>query len=204
MAVLLPSCIGVKAQRAWITGARWGFGHGLGASAFGVLAILVKKLLHFDLASASHWLELVLSGTLLAIGGNGLRESYFNVEVGRQSHIVEDAEDIELTNLTSDKSNSSDSVKNWHDSPTRTHTHDDSHNKSELSCMAAVSTGILHGFTGTGHLLGILPALTMPTASGASLYLFGFLTGTLVAMAGFTAVVGHLSVSLRGLLVKAH
>eukprot|EP00611_Tribonema_gayanum_P010506 TRINITY_DN2052_c4_g1_i1.p2 TRINITY_DN2052_c4_g1~~TRINITY_DN2052_c4_g1_i1.p2 ORF type:complete len:194 (-),score=65.72 TRINITY_DN2052_c4_g1_i1:309-890(-) len=67
----------------------------------------------------------------------------------------------------------------------------------ELSSAAAVATGILHGFTGTGHLVGVLPALGMASAAGAAVYLSGFCGGTLIAMAAFTATVGELSVRLQ-------
>ena len=61
------------------------------------------------------------------------------------------------------------------------------------SIVSTLGTGILHGCSGSGHLLGVLPALTMPSWRIASTYLIAFGVGTMVAMSTFTAVVGELS-----------
>jgi hypothetical protein len=57
-------------------------------------------------------------------------------------------------------------------------------------------TGILHGCTGTGHLLGVMPALAMPSWLCACAYLTSFGLGTMVAMSLFTAIVGEASAQL--------
>jgi len=58
---------------------------------------------------------------------------------------------------------------------------------------AAFGFGLLHGVAGGAHLLGVLPALALPSAAlgGAWLALFGL--GTVVAMTGFAAAVGAMS-----------
>jgi len=61
---------------------------------------------------------------------------------------------------------------------------------------ALVYTGIFHGFSGTGHLLGVLPALTLPSWFMALVYLVAFCIGTTVAMSLFTGGVGDASVRL--------
>ena len=48
-----------------------------------------------------------------------------------------------------------------------------------------------------GHLLGVLPALSMSSFSGAAVYLSGFCAGTLTAMSLFTFSIGEISVRLR-------
>ncbi|CAM9220699.1 unnamed protein product [Heterosigma akashiwo] len=50
--------------------------------------------------------------------------------------------------------------------------------------------------TGTGHLIGVMPALVMPSFMKASLYLGGFCAGTLVAMAMFTSAIGEASLKI--------
>ena len=62
------------------------------------------------------------------------------------------------------------------------------------SVVTTVSTGMVHGFTGTGHLLGVLPAMSMGSYVAALVYLTGFCVGTFSAMAVFTAAVGEASV----------
>lgn len=54
----------------------------------------------------------------------------------------------------------------------------------------------LSGFSGSGHLLGVMPALLLPSWKAAGGYLSAFCIGTMVAMSLFTATVGELSVSL--------
>ena len=63
----------------------------------------------------------------------------------------------------------------------------------EVGLPATLGTGILHGCSGSGHLLGVMPALAMPSWSIAATYLLMFGLGTMLAMSGFTAVVGELS-----------
>ena len=58
---------------------------------------------------------------------------------------------------------------------------------------STLGTGILHGCSGSGHLLGVMPALAMPSWSIAATYLVMFGFGTMLAMSVFTAVVGELS-----------
>jgi hypothetical protein len=55
---------------------------------------------------------------------------------------------------------------------------------------AAFGVGILHGLAGSSHLLGILPALALPStlAAGAWLVLFGI--GTVAGMVAFATLLG--------------
>ena len=50
--------------------------------------------------------------------------------------------------------------------------------------------GALHGLAGTSHLLGIIPALGMPTRSGAAWYVLAFGVGSIVGMGIFTGAIG--------------
>ena len=53
--------------------------------------------------------------------------------------------------------------------------------------------GGLNGVSGTGHILGVLPALAMPTWAVAGAYLGCFGIGTFVTMTIFTGLVGEVS-----------
>jgi len=57
-------------------------------------------------------------------------------------------------------------------------------------------TGIFHGFSGTGHLLGVMPALTLSSYWAASSYLIAFCIGTMMAMSIFTGGVGEASIRM--------
>jgi len=58
---------------------------------------------------------------------------------------------------------------------------------------AALGVGILHGLAGSSHLLGVLPALALPTALATALYLGSFATGTISAMILFATTIGWMS-----------
>lgn len=58
---------------------------------------------------------------------------------------------------------------------------------------ASFAMGALHGFAGSSHLFGVLPALAFATRTESVLYLAGFGAGAVVAMSAFAAAMGLLS-----------
>jgi hypothetical protein len=63
---------------------------------------------------------------------------------------------------------------------------------SHVHVRTAAAVGVLHGVAGSSHLLGILPALALPSAAASLGYLAGFGAGTVAAMSGFAGVLGWL------------
>ena len=63
--------------------------------------------------------------------------------------------------------------------------------------MTILLTGIFHGLSGTGHVLGVIPALSYKNLMEGASYLFAFCVGTTIAMSIFTSFVG-----LIGIMVK--
>jgi len=57
----------------------------------------------------------------------------------------------------------------------------------------AVAVGTLHGLAGSSHLLGILPALALPSDLLAGAYLLLFVVGSVVAMGIFSALLGSIA-----------
>jgi hypothetical protein len=57
----------------------------------------------------------------------------------------------------------------------------------------AVAVGTLHGLAGSSHLMGILPALALPSDLLAGAYLLLFVVGSVVAMGIFSAVLGSIA-----------
>jgi hypothetical protein len=55
---------------------------------------------------------------------------------------------------------------------------------------AAFALGTLHGLAGSSQLLGILPALALPSNIMAGAYLLLFGTGSIAAMGAFSSLVG--------------
>ena len=58
---------------------------------------------------------------------------------------------------------------------------------------AAFAVGTLHGLAGSAHLLGILPALALPSDVTAGSYLLLFGAGSVAAMGTFASLVGWIS-----------
>jgi hypothetical protein len=63
---------------------------------------------------------------------------------------------------------------------------------SHVHVRAAAAFGVLHGVAGSSHLLGILPALALPSAAASLGYLAGFGAGTVAGMTGFASAFGWL------------
>jgi len=56
---------------------------------------------------------------------------------------------------------------------------------------AAFAVGLLHGTAGAGHVLGVLPALALPTRLGSIAYLLFFAAGTVAAMSAYATLMGY-------------
>ena len=64
------------------------------------------------------------------------------------------------------------------------------HDHSHRHGRAAVAVGTLHGLAGSSHLLGILPALALPSDGAAAAYLLCFAIGSVAAMGTFASLIG--------------
>ncbi len=72
------------------------------------------------------------------------------------------------------------------DRPVHEKTHDHAH--------AAFAVGTVHGLAGSSHVLGIVPALLLPSAYTAAAYLLLFGVGSVAAMGTFSSLVGWFAV----------
>ena len=70
------------------------------------------------------------------------------------------------------------------------------HGAPRRSALAALSIGTLHGLAGSSHLLGILPALAMPSAAASVGYVAGFGLGSIAAMVAFSSALALVAVRL--------
>ena len=57
----------------------------------------------------------------------------------------------------------------------------------------AFAVGTVHGLAGSSHLLGVVPALALPSDVAAGVYLALFGTGTVAAMGTFSSLVGRIA-----------
>ena len=159
-----------RPERAWIPGARWGFGHSAGVAVIGLLSLWLRDLLPVELLST--WGERMVGVMLLGIGIWGLRKAFKNKV---HAHEHEHAGDRHVH--------------------VHVHTHKVAHEKAgaHQHTHAAFGIGILHGLAGSSHFLGVLPILAFPTRMQAAAYLAAFGLGTVISMATFSSAIGWLS-----------
>lgn len=157
-------------RRAWCAGLRWGVGHAGGVTIVGLAALGLRGAVPIE--TLSSWGEGVVGIALVAIG----------VWAGFSA----------LAALGENRR-----------APGHVHDHGYGHGHSPHGQghrhahteRAALAVGLLHGSAGAAHVVGILPALALPPAAGFA-YLGAFAVGTAAAMAGFSAVLGALSLTL--------
>jgi hypothetical protein len=78
-------------------------------------------------------------------------------------------------------------LRHDHAAHPRHHRHGHSHGR------AAFAVGTLHGLAGSSHLLGILPALALPSDAMAGAYLLCFGMGSVAAMGTFASLVAWIA-----------
>jgi hypothetical protein len=166
--------------RSWRAGALWGLGHSAGVIAVGLFALLLRGWL--PIAALSSWSERMAGVVLIGIGVWGLHRA-FRTRVHTHPHAH--GEHVHSHPHTHAQGVSLDAV---HATARHTHTH------------AAFAVGVLHGFAGSSHVLGVIPALALPGLSASLGYLGGFGVGTVAAMAGFALAAGQIAAraQLRG------
>ena len=172
-------------RRAAGIGARWGFGHGLGALALGGLGILARKMI--DVEAISAWAELGAGFTLIVIGLWALRRALrIVVHAHPHDHAGENHEHFHV------------------------HASEEDHARAEAHgphSHAAFFVGVLHGAAGTGHLFGVLPSLALEPAQ-AIVYLLAYFLAAIAAMTSVGTLMGRWArgrgrVSLRRTMVGA-
>jgi hypothetical protein len=57
----------------------------------------------------------------------------------------------------------------------------------------AFAVGTVHGLAGSSHLLGVVPALALPSKTAAAAYLIVFGVGSIAAMGIFSSVIGWIA-----------
>jgi len=165
-------------RRAWFAGVRWGIGHSAGVVLIGVLAIMFRSAI--PVAGVSSLSERLVGVLLIAMGFWTVRQA-LRVEVHEHEH-------------------SHDGSRHGHvhfhgpghshpmtDGPAAVDPHGHGHGH------AALGIGILHGLAGSSHFLGVLPSLGFTRLADSIAYLAAFGVGTVLAMAGFSALLGRLA-----------
>ena len=161
LAAVSPLAIENK-DKSWKVGLKWGLGHTGGVFVIGLLVILFREIIPVDIVSA--FSERIVGIVLIGIGIWGLQNIF-----RKKIHIHE------------------------HDGVKHFHLHNPkigSEKKNHFHTHTALFIGIIHGLAGSSHLLGVLPALALPTQIQAAAYLLSFGTGTIIAMIFFSQMLG--------------
>ena len=169
LAALAPIAVS-DSKRATKLGFVWGCGHGLGVVILGVLGLVASSWLNLEVLSA--WAEFIVGFALIAVGLWALKKA---------SQIV-----IHTHSHEHDSDDHGHSHYHIHASD---HSHDESAHRGHSH--AAFAVGMFHGAAGTGHLLGVIPSLALPT-NEAMIYLAAYLVGAIGSMAGFGAILGKI------------
>ncbi len=167
-------------RNAWRIGLRWGLGHAAGVAVVGVLLLAFHQFL--DLDRFSLWSERMVGAVLIGLGIWGLRQAR-SKWIHSHPHEHDNGGHVHI---------------HFHppgQAPESSTAHDHSH--------TALAVGLLHGFAGTTHLFGLIPALALPTHF-AAVYLGGYGIGNLVAMGGFAWLVGWAGARLSDSGIRAY
>lgn len=163
--------LAVRSQKkSWITGFRWGIGHSLGVAIVGGLSLILRGIIPIE--AISGWSERLVGVMLILIGLWGFRKA-FQTRIHEHTHIHNGEEH-----------------KHFH-----IHPNPKSHDKPEahMHIHAALGIGILHGFAGSSHFVGILPALAFSTTIQSVFYITAFGIGTIISMVLFSSGIGFIS-----------
>lgn len=156
--------------KPWLVGLWWGVGHTGGVWTIGILVFLLRELLPLDLLS--QWSERFVGIVLIGIGIWGIRKAL-------HTHIHYHEHEHEGSLHAHFHVHATEEIHEHFG-----HAHQHNH--------APLGIGMLHGLAGSSHLLGILPALALPTRMASALYVIGFGIGAILAMMSFSWVLGKI------------
>jgi sulfite exporter TauE/SafE len=161
-------------NKASMVGFKWGIGHTGGVCLLGFIALAFREIIPLNFISG--YSDRIVGIILIGIGLWGIRKAYFK-KIHTHYHEHNGSKHIHFHSHGSEY---------HHENPeAHFHTH------------TAFAVGIMHGFAGTSHIFGILPALAFSSRPEAVLYLVFFGIGTVVSMVLFATFIGYLSKKLE-------
>ena len=166
LAALAPFTVD-RPRRAFWVGLQWAIGHSVGVVLIALGSLLLREIIPIDLISS--YSERAVGVLLIGIGLWSLRKA-----LATHIHAHQHTHDGEHH--------------------THIHVHTEGHGTNEprghFHSHAALGIGTLHGMAGGSHLLGVLPALALPSQVSALVYLAAFGVGTLGGIALFSSALG--------------
>jgi hypothetical protein len=177
LAALTPLTIGRSRLQSTLLGGLWGMGHNTGQVIVGAVFLLLRERLNLELLTSGS--RLLVGLTLTVIGVMGAREALIDEHGHGHSHSHSHGGGAELAPaggwLTALLGGGGAAAGVGAARP-------------RSFAAATYGTGLVHGLQ-PDSLLVLLPALALPTAAAVA-YLITFLTGTVLAMASYTAFIG--------------
>ena len=158
-------------------GIKWGAGHAVGILFLGALGLTMRDMLSLDEISS---IAEGLVGVVLVISGLWALQRSRTVVIHSHPHHHEHNENP----------NQSESDHEH----VHLHVGEVSHESEEAHQRhghAAFGFGLLHGVAGASQLWALIPTLALPRSEAIS-YLIAFLISSIIAMVGFTYVMGRL------------
>jgi len=166
----------------WKAGFTWGVGHTAGVVVVGVLALLLRGVLPID--AISSWSERIVGIALVAVG---LWSARLALRTRVHTHV------------------------HTHGTQPHVHVHVHVHRAGteahgpavrlavpHAHTHASFGFGILHGLAGSSHILGIVPALALPTRAASMAYLLAYGAGNVVGMTAFSSAIGYAASRAEG------
>ena len=152
----------------WV-GTLWGLGHASGVVILGGLGALLRSMVEVNVDAVSAVAEVVVGVALVFLGGWALKLSRTVViHAHEHQHAEEHHEHAHVHVHVGDQTTG-----------TSRHVTEGDHGQHRHGAFAF---GLLHGFAGTGHLVGALPALALGGLEAAS-YIGGYLLAAVPLMA---------------------
>ena len=197
LACLLPLCLNQGVSATW-KGLLWGLGHGLGCSVMGIIGFICKGQLSYIEHIIEEFVEFILGFSLIAIGLIGIRR---NRQFKNEQILPRYEDNVQMNHKKKKQccchchcchcchSFSSKFIQIFHKIKTFFRVLFSKFKFKENGSV--LMTGVFHGLSGTGHILGVIPALGYRDWKYGALYLAAFCVGTTFAMAMFTFGVGY-------------
>jgi len=179
LAALTPLTIGRNRMAASALGALWGFGHSTGQLILGLGIVLLKDRFNQFLPFFERWSGSVVALTLIAIGILGIYESHFAKDDG---HAEEEQETMKMA-LAGGAAGVAAASAGVNPA------------QSNSKGLATYATGIVYGLQ-PDALFVVIPALALPTKAAAFAHCTMFVLGTVMAMGGYTLLIGTTSAAL--------
>lgn len=213
-------------KRPWVglrIGVHWGLGHACGVMFVGAIGVLLRSFINVEVLS--RFAEGIIGFVLIGVGIWAILQTR-NVLSHRHSHLSAPIHEETVTSQKSLKEKLAlhftrrKLVKLNHINQQRSlvltapnrelHAHPHAHSKNDSTPLhssklhvvrGSFLVGILHGAAGTGHLLGVIPTLSLPPILGA-FYLCSFGIAAVAAMGLFGLMMGVLGNRLAPVILR--